>query len=341
MAAGFVLLIIALILLFDFLNGYLDSASLVATVISSGSLSPQWALVLAAVCEFFGAMYLGTRVARTIAFSLVDQAAMRQYGDGSLIIIASLVSASIWMFFLFFKGYPCSSSHTLLGSLIGPFLVGPGAHAVEWGNICLLLGVLFTAPIVGFAASFYLTKTTQYIFSRSAPRINKHFRYLQILSSLGLALFHGSNDGQKNMGFAVFALSAAGYMGGFTPGGDFPAWIVLMISAGIALGVFMGGWRVLRTLGMRLYRVRPLHGFCGQTTSLCLVSAATAWGFPVSTTHITSSSIIGAGCATKIKSVRWGIIGQISLFWVITIPATACLSAVIFMLLKILTGRHG
>ena len=330
------LLIIVVVLIFDFSNGFNDSAPVVAAVISSGAMSPRNALVAAAAFEFAGAYLLGTAVATMIGTGIVDPRVVSPQ-----IILVALLAAIAWNVLAWHRAVPTSSSHALIGGLIGAALVGGNIESIQWFNVLKIYEVLILTPILGFAIAFGVTRALRSILRRARPTTaNLTLLRLQPWAAFWLAMSHGSNDAQKGMGlitvalFLLYPLAPQSLALFYAPdaGGEFnvPGWVIAACSAAIALGMATGGWRIIRTLGGGLYRIRPIHGFTSQISSAAIIYAAAISGFPVSTSQIASSSIIGAGAAQRMNAVRWAPVRQIIAAWVITIPSAAALSALMY-----------
>jgi len=329
--------VVALALFFDFSNGFHDSANQVATVITSRALSPEAALLLAALANFVGAYFFGTSVAKTIGKGIVDPQLMGETTRGIVILCSALLGAVTWNILTWYFGIPSSSSHALIGGLLGAFVAGWGFKPVQWHNVRNIVLIMLCSPLVGFFLTFFFTKFTFFLTQWSSPKANQIFKRLQVISSVTQALSHGMNDAQKTMGVIVFALITLNF---YHPpeGAEFPIphWVVLSCSLAIALGTVIGGWRIIKTLGSGLYRVRPIHGFGSQTASTAIIYLTALFGFPISTTQVISSSIMGAGSAFRPKSIRWELAGEMVLAWLITIPASALVAAATFKLTEFL-----
>lgn len=317
---------IALAIFYDLINGYNDSGALTATVISSHALSPRQALRLAAIGEFLGPFLFGVAIATTIGQDL-----LRHESLSLLVILAALIAAVFWNFLTGRLGIPSSSSHALFGGLIGAALIASGDPSViqSKGLLKILFG-LFFSPLVGFLAGFLLTRVIYFLASGASPRINTLFRLLQIITLFGMSLAHGANDAQKSMGIITLALVLSGSLATF----HVPLWVILLCATAIAIGSALGGWRNIRTLGGRVYRVRPIHGVASQLSSASVIALAAWLGSPVSTTHVISSSVIGAGAAERLGKVRWQVGQEMLIAWLLTLPITALLAASAFWLLK-------
>lgn len=318
------ILVIILALIFVFLNGMRDSSAIVATMISSRAFPPRTALGIAAVAEFFGPFLFGVTVARTIGSDIVD-AHVLTLGA----IMAGLLGALVWNLITWFFGIPSSSSHALIGGLMGAIVVSAGMDAVKLKGLYKVLIALFASPIIGFVFG-YIALRIIYFFARDAsPRINNFFKHGQFLTTTGLALSYGANDGQKMIGVITLSLIVGGQLSKF----DIPFWVTLSSASAMALGALLGGWRLIRTLGGKFYKVRPVHSFATQMTSSLVILTASLIGLPVSTTQVVSSAIIGIGASERLGKVRWGVAGDILTAWIITIPASAIFSVGFYWLL--------
>ncbi len=318
-------ILVALAVVFDFLNGVHDSSNIVATMISSRAIAPRAALAITAVAEFCGPFIFGVAVANTIGNEIVesDQLSM-------LVIIAALVSAIMWNVLTWLLGIPSSSSHALIGGIIGSVVVGAGFSVIKMDGVLKVLIALFTSPIIGFLAGMLIANIV-FLFSwKSTPKVNGVFKKLQIITSIGLALSHGTNDAQKTMGIITLGLVISGVIPTF----EVPFWVILLCAGAIALGTSVGGWQLIRTLGSKFYKIRPVHGFASQITSAAVILTASLVGGPVSTTQVVSTAIMGVGAAERVSKVRWGVAGEIASAWLFTIPATALLGAGIYALLN-------
>ncbi len=317
--------LIALAVIFDFLNGVNDSSNIVATMISSRAIAPRAALILTAAAEFSGPFIFGVAVANTIGNELVSSDNINL-----LVIIAAITSAIAWNVLTRMFGIPSSTSHAMIGGIIGSVVAAAGFHVIRIAGVVKVLISLFVSPIVGFLAGLIILNLV-YLFSWNAtPRINILFKQLNIIASLGLALTHGANDAQKTMGIITLGLLVSGQISTF----EVPRWVVLVCAAAIALGTSLGSWRLIRTLGSKFYRIRPVHGFAAQAASTAVILSASLLGGPVSTTQVVSTSIMGVGAAERMSKVRWGVAGEILSAWLITIPSTALLAAGIYWLIS-------
>jgi PiT family inorganic phosphate transporter len=335
-----IFLIIAIVLLYEFINGFNDCANMVAAPIITGALEPRQALLILAIFEFMGAWFLGTAVAKTLGLGMVNPTQITIFS-----ILVALFSAIIWLMGAWYLGMPSSSSHALIGGLLGAAMMQAGAEAIHWVIVLKIIIMLIFTPLLGLVAGNLVTKNFISFFAGFKPsQANRLLKRLQIVTSITLALSHGSNDAQKGMGVISLALLlfykvSPKEVGKFyQPMGNsgfyVPDWVILICSLAIALGISFGGWRIMKTLGTRLYKIRPIHGFSAQTCASAVIYLSSLFGYPVSTTQIVSSSILGAGSAQRIGSVRWEVGKQIFLTWLFTIPGSALLSAGIFLLLK-------
>ena len=320
-------------LLFDFTNGFHDAANVVASIITTGALSPRKALLMAAVCEFAGPFLFGTAVATTIGKNLIDVSSFDAHSlELSVsLIIAALMGAIAWNLITWSFGLPSSSSHALVGGMVGAVLVAYGPDKILWRGLLYVVAVLITSPILGFLVGTLFLKLTLYLSRNATPKAKSFFNRMQILSSITLALSHGANDAQKSMGLITMALVLMGYYGTF----HVPFWVIFICAAAIALGTASGGWRIIKTMGSKIYRLRSIHAFCAQTASATVILTAAFLGGPVSTTHVVSSSIMGVGAGQRMSAVRWGVAKNIILAWFITIPASAVMAGLSFYLIRL------
>jgi PiT family inorganic phosphate transporter len=305
------IIIIVLAVLFDIANGWHDCANAIATVVSTKVLSPLKAVTLAAVMNIAGA-FLTTAVAKTIGTGIVDPTAVTD-----MVIIAALLSAIIWNLITILMGLPVSSSHALVGGLIGAATAHGGMGILNGAGIMKIFMSLLISPIFGFAIGYLFMKLILVLFCSLAPgTISKHFGRLQILSSSFMAFGHGSNDAQKAMGIITMALMAAGKIDTL----EVPTWVVLTCALAMGFGTLFGGWKIIKTLGVKMLKLEPIHGFAAETSSAAIILATSHFGLPVSTTHVVSTAILGVGATKRLSAVRWGIAGKIVLAWVLTLP---------------------
>ncbi len=323
------ILVIALALIFDFLNGMRDASNIVATMISSRAFSPRTALGIAAVAEFLGPFLFGVVVARTIGDEIVQSSAL------TLTVIASaLIGAILWNLITWYLGLPGSSSHALIGGMIGAVVVGAGLNAIKFGGLNIVLLALFIVPLIGFVSGFLITRLIYFLVRGASPGINEFFKRGQWVTALVMAFGQGTNDAQKTMG--IIALSLV--IGGVLPNFQIPGWVIAVSAAAISIGTSLGGWRLIRTLGGRFYKIRPLHSFSTQLSSAGVILAASLFGLPVSASQVVSSAIIGVGSAERASKVRWSVAEDIITSWLITIPASGLLSAGTYWLLVSIMG---
>jgi PiT family inorganic phosphate transporter len=310
--------VIVLGVLFDFLNGIHDSSNVVATMISSRAFSPQIALGVTAVAEFSGPFIFGVAVANTIGNDIVASQLI-----STQVILAALVSAILWDLLTWYLGFPSSSSHALIGGILGAVVMAAGWQAIEIKGLVKVLIALFASPIIGFVMGFVLLRIILMLSWNATPRINGFFKRSQILTGISLALSHGANDAQKTMGVITLALVTSGYLKVFAV----PLWVIILCASMIALGTAVGGWRLIRTLGGKIYKIRPVDGFASQLSSAVVILGNSLLGGPVSTTQVVSSAILGVGAAERPNKVRWGVAQEIAMAWLLTIPVSALIAA--------------
>ena len=320
------IVLIVLALIFDVLNGIHDSSNIVATMISSRAIRPRVALTMTAIAEFSGPFIFGAAVANTIGHEIVASEHLNL-----VVIIAALLSAISWNILTWLLGIPSSSSHALIGGLIGAVVLAAGFQAIQIAGVIKVLITLFVSPIIGFVAGFIIANIVYLLSWKATPKVNGLFKKLQIITSLGLALSHGTNDAQKTMGIITLGL----LIGGKIPSFQVPGWVVFVCAAAIAIGTSLGGWQLIRTLGSKFYKIRPVHGFASQIASAAVILTASLVGGPVSTTQVVSTSIMGVGAAERMSKVRWGVAGEIASAWLFTIPSTALLAAGIYWILGV------
>lgn len=319
------IVMIGLAIIFDFLNGIHDSSNIVATMISSRAVSPRTALTITALAEFSGPFIFGVAVAKTIGDEIVDAQSITLE-----ILIAALAAAILWNLLTWLLGIPSSSSHALIGGLIGAVGVSAGTQAIYLGGLEKILIALFISPFLGLFLGYIFTKLIFFLARGASPKINVFFKRSQIVTAIALALSHGTNDAQKTMGVITLGLVTAGVIPSF----EVPLWVMASSAGAIALGTSLGGWRLIRTLGAKFYKIRPVHGFSAQMTSAFVILGASMVGGPVSTTQVVSSAIMGVGSAERLSKVRWGVAKDILMAWLVTIPAVALLAAGIYYILE-------
>ena len=328
---GVTLTLIAVIILavvFDYINGFHDTANAIATSVATKALRPTHAILMAAAFNFIGA-FSGTAVAKTIGKSLVDEASTTQ-----TVVAAALVGAIVWNLITWRWGIPSSSSHALIGGLLGATVVAVGPQALLFdGIVAKVLVPLVSSPLAGFAIGFVLMVILYWIFKGFARKpLARVFRVLQVFSAGYMAFAHGSNDAQKTMGIITLALFAAGVI----PTVDVPWEVILVAASAISLGTAVGGWRIMKTMGHRVVELEPIHGFAAETTAATVLLVTANLGMPVSTTHVISSAIMGVGSSRGTRAVRWGVARRILAAWVITIPLTAAIGAATWFVLHAL-----
>lgn len=320
-----IVILIVVALIFDFLNGFHDSANVVATMIASRAMSGRAALTLAAVANFVGPFIFGVAVAKTIGSEVALPESIT-----IAVVLSALVSASIWNLATWYYGIPASSSHALIGGIIGAVAIGSGLSALEIKGLWKIAIVLFSSPVIGFVAGIIVMQITQWSVSQATPKANLVFKKIQIPTGILLSLSHGTNDAQKTMGIITLGLVVLGFQSKFVV----PYWVIFLSATAIGLGTAFGGWRIIHTLGGKFYRIRPIHSFASQMTSGLVILAASLIGGPVSTTHVVSMSVLGVGAAERKSQVRWGVLTDIALAWLLTIPATVILAVLLYLVIS-------
>lgn len=323
------LALVVVALIFDFLNGFHDSANIVATMISSRAMRPSRALLLSAVAHFCAPFIFGVAVATTIGKDIVNPQTITVGA-----VMAALLSAIGWNLITWFLGLPSSSSHALAGGIVGAVTVAAGFDAIHRDGLSKVLAALVFSPLAGLAFGYLAMKLVLFLARGASPRINWFFKRSQALTAVALALSHGTNDAQKTMGIITMGLVAGGFLHDFAV----PWWVIALSAAAISLGTASGGWRIIRTLGAGLYRLRPVDGFVSQASSAIVILGAALLGGPVSTTQVVSSSIIGTGSAQRISMVRWGVAVDILAAWIMTIPVAAVGAALLYYPINHLLG---
>ena len=321
-----IFLVIILALIFDFINGFHDTANAIATSVSTRALNPNHAIMMAAGLNFFGAM-VSTGVAKTIGGDIVSSASL----VNEEVLIAALIGAIFWNLFTWRIGLPSSSSHALIGGLIGAVLISVGINGLNWFGIGKIVAALILSPAIAFVTGIIIMNIIFRVFERFSPHfINDKFRKLQVVSAAMIAFSNGSNDAQKSMGIITLAL----FSGGFITEFEVPMYVKVMCAAAMAMGTATGGWRIIKTVGGKIFKLEPPSGFAADLNSSCVVFGATLLHLPVSTTHVVSGSIMGVGTAKRVNAVRWGVAQQMIKAWGITIPITAAIGASAFFLIK-------
>jgi PiT family inorganic phosphate transporter len=325
MHAGFIpalVMIVGLALVFDYINGFHDTANAIATVVSTGVLSARNAILMAAVLNFGGAL-LGTQVATTIAKGIADS----QYVVPA-VIVAALLAAIVWNLITWWLGIPSSSSHALVGGLAGAVVAQAGRRALHTTKLEEVATFLVVSPVVGFFIAMVLIICILWIVRRMAGhRVNFAFRKLQLVSASAMAFTHGTNDAQKAMGIIALALITYGKLATHGSVVNVPVWVKLACATAMGFGTMSGGWKIIRTMGTRIVKLRPIHGFAAETSAAIVLFTTAHLGVPVSTTHVISGAIMGVGASMNISAVRWGVAGNILVAWVLTIPVSALLAA--------------
>lgn len=322
-----VLIIIIIALFFDFLNGFHDSANSIATIVSTGVLSPQKAVMFAAFFNFIAAFAFGDEVAKTVGKGLVELNAVDVY-----VIMAGLLGAIWWNLFTWYFGIPVSSSHALVGGYGGAAIAKLGWSVIIWAGYSKVILFIFLAPIIGLVLGFLNMLITTWIVKNKKPRqVDKVFRRLQLISAGFYSFGHGSNDAQKTMGIIVSVLVASNYMDSF----HVPVWVILSCHAAIALGTMFGGWRIVKTMGMKITKLRPIGGFCAEFAGATTLLVTAFAGIPVSTTQTITGSIVGVGSINRLSAVKWGVAGKILWAWILTIPLSAACGALFYYLISL------
>jgi len=312
-------------LAFDFINGFHDTANAIATCISTRALSVRNAILMAAGLNFVGAL-VSTHVATTIGKGIVDPQHVTQ-----IIVLSALAGAIFWDLLTWHFGIPASSSHAIIGGLIGSVVAARGVHPLQWGGISKILAAIVVSPVTGTLVAFLMMVAIFWIFRNFHPSpLNRAFRHLQISSAAFMAFSHGSNDAQKSMGVITLALFSFGSIATF----HIPVWVILSCAAAMAAGTAMGGWRIIKTVGTDFVELQPVHGFCAETSSSIVILTATAMGIPISTTHVITSAILGVGLSQGRRKVNWTVGIRIVWAWVLTIPASAAAGYFFFRVLS-------
>lgn len=322
------LAIILAALVYDFFNGFNDCANAIATTISTRALSPRHAIIMAWVLNFFGALS-HTAVAATVGKGVIDP----QYVNLTLVLVA-LIGASVWTGMASFSGIPVSVTHSLIGGLLGAGIVAAGFKIVVMQGITKITIAMLVSPILGFLGGLLLIVVISWFFKDSAPRkLNQHFKRLQILSAAWMSFSHGMNDAQNAMGIITMALVSYGALATF----KVPLWVMIACATAMGLGTSMGGWKVIRTMGSKLFKLQPVHGFSAETSAAAVIAGMSLFGTPISTTHVISTAIMGSGSSRRLSAVRWGIVKNIVIAWIITIPASGLIAGVLYFIVKLLS----
>jgi len=325
-----VAIVVVVALGFDFTNGFHDTANAISTTVSTHALSPRPAVLLSAMMNFIGA-FVTLKVAATIGSGVVDPKA---HHITLVMILAALLGAIAWNLITWRKGLPSSSSHAWIGGLVGAGIAGLGFSAVSWHTIGTKMIIpLVLSPIIGFALAYVGMLAIYWLFRGANPRpATRGFRVAQALSAAYVSFSHGTNDAQKTMGVITLALISGHYLSSKTF--QVPLWVIIAAASSMGAGTYIGGWRIIRTMGTRLYKITPAQGFDAQTVAATVIQGASSFGFPVSTTHVVSGSILGAGASRKLSAVRWGVGLNIFLAWIITLPMAAVFAALLYFVLQ-------
>lgn len=324
-AIGLLVGLIAVALVFDFLNGLHDAANSIATIVSTRVLPPRAAVFWAAFFNFIAFLFFGLHVAQTIGTGIIEPAVVNPR-----VIFAALMGAISWNLITWWAGIPSSSSHALIGGLLGAGTAKAGSAAIVWKGVLTTTGAIFLSPMIGFLLALALVLAVSWLFLRKTPlAVDSIFRVLQFASASLYSLGHGGNDAQKTMGIIAGLLFAQGYLGQqfFVP-----LWVVLSCQAAMALGTLLGGWRIVRTMGSKITHLTPMQGFCAETGGAATLFLATWLGIPVSTTHTITGAIVGVGAARRISAVRWNVASNILFAWIVTMPAAALVAALFYIL---------
>ncbi len=316
--------LVAVALFFDFLNGLHDAANSIATIVSTRVLRPQYAVLWAAFFNFIAFMFFGLHVAETVGKGIVDVSVVTP-----AVIFSALVGAIVWNIVTWIAGIPSSSSHALIGGLVGAGVAKAGLGAIVWTGLGKTIAAIVLSPATGFVLALILILAVSWLFVRQTPfAVDRTFRVMQFISASLYSLGHGGNDAQKTMGIIAVLLYSQGMLGA-----NFyvPLWVVLTCQTALALGTLFGGWRIVHTMGSKITRLNPMQGFCAETGGAITLFAATWLGIPVSTTHTITGAIIGVGAARRVSAVRWGIAGNIVIAWIVTLPATAAIAALTYL----------
>jgi PiT family inorganic phosphate transporter len=323
------LCVIVLALIFDFINGFHDTANAIATSVSTRVLTPKVAVFMAAFLNMAGALS-GTAVAKTVGAGLVQAVSITQ-----ITVISALVAAIVWDLITWYFGLPTSSSHAILSGVVGAAIATSGFSVIITKGVYKVLIALILSPLIGFILSILLMTFLMWLFRKSTPAlVSNLFGRLQVLSAAYMAFSHGSNDAQKTMGIITMALVSYYQLADF----HVPLWVIIMCATAMAFGTAAGGWRIIKTLGVRLVQLRPIHGFAAETAAATVIEVASRIGLPLSTTHVISSTIMGVGASKRFSAVRWGIGGNIVLAWIFTIPACLILAWIICKILHLILG---
>jgi PiT family inorganic phosphate transporter len=324
------ILVVAAALIFDYINGFHDTANAIATCVSTRALSVKAAIIMAAGLNFAGAM-ISTKVASTIGKGIVDPSNVTQ-----MVVLAGVAGAIIWDLITWYYGIPSSSSHAIIGGIMGAVIAHAGMAQLHFAGLKKIILALIISPILGTALGFIFMIAMLWGFRHKSPYgLNKGFRRLQVLSAAFMAFSHGTADAQKSMGVITMALVSYGYLSTF----QVPAWVMIACATAMALGTAAGGWRIIKTVGRDFVKLQPVHGFCVETASAGVILGAAGFGMPTSTTHVITSAILGVGLSKRMSAVNWGIARRILVAWVLTIPASAVVAYLAYMILTPFLGK--
>jgi inorganic phosphate transporter, PiT family len=316
-------------LAFDFINGFHDTANSIATSVSTKALRPRQAILLAAVMNFVGAMTF-TGVAKSISKDIVDPFSLE---NGSVVILAALLAAIFWNLLTWYYGIPSSSSHAIIGSIAGAAIAAEGFSGLNYNGFLKILQALLLSPILAFGVGFIIYSIFKVVFKNfNLTKTNRNFRYLQVATAALQSFSHGTNDAQKAMGIITMALIANGYLGS---NGDVPFWVQLSCAIAMGLGTSIGGWKIIKTVGGKIMKIRPINGVAADLTGAAVIFGASFLHVPVSTTHVISSGILGVGSAHRIKGVKWDTAQRMLITWVITLPITALIAGISYLILNL------
>ncbi|MDY0267848.1 anion permease [Trichloromonas sp.] len=330
--AAFLLLVLVILaaLVFDYINGFHDTANAIATCVSTRALSVRSAIIMAAGLNFLGAM-VSTKVAATIGKGIVDPVNVTQ-----MVVLAAILGAIAWNLITWYYGLPSSSSHAIIGGMIGSTVIHAGSSVLHWAGLKKIILSLILSPIVGTAVGFLFMVIILWIFRNSAPYLlNRNFRRLQILSAAVMAFAHGTADAQKSMGIITLALVSYGSLSAFVV----PTWVKVTCAVAMGLGTAVGGWRIIKTIGKDFVKLQPIHGFCVETAAAGVIMGAASIGMPVSTTHVITSAILGVGVSKRMTAVNWNVAYRIVWAWVLTIPASATMGGIVYLLMSPFLGQ--
>ncbi|OFZ18750.1 MAG: inorganic phosphate transporter [Bdellovibrionales bacterium GWB1_55_8] len=323
-------LVVISALVFDYVNGFHDTANAIATVVSTRALTVKWAIIMAAGLNFLGAM-VSTKVAATIGKGIVDPGSVTQ-----MVILAGVIGAIIWNLITWYYGLPSSSSHAIIGGVMGSSIAHAGASVLHWDGLKKIIMALILSPVAGTIFGFFFMVALFWGLRRAHPAIlNKNFRKLQIVSAAFMAFSHGTADAQKSMGVIVMALMSYGTLQEFSV----PLWVKLSCAVAMGLGTAAGGWRIIKTVGRDFVKLQPVHGFCVETASAGVILGASAMGMPTSTTHVITSAILGVGLSKRMSAVNWGVAQRIVWAWVLTIPASGLVAFLTYVIMSPFLGR--